>query len=258
VRSVVVYESVCGNTGQLAHAVADVLAARGSVELVAVGQATSSSVQGADLLAVGAPTHAWGMSWPWTRRIADRSRYRLAQPAIGTREWLRLLGPGHGQAAAAFDTEFESLLGLGLGSRGIARRLRRRGYRLTARPARFFVETTAGPRCHGELGSGPRVGRGACGVDPDVSDNRDQRTVTHPWDHLGVVDVEESSNTQLICGEAIGEAARPVTRNAVHRPGRMSRHSRPTARASKNLQQHPAPHSGPNNRKGSHANRCWC
>ena len=72
-RSVVVYESVCGNTAQVAHAIADTLAAHGTVELVAVAQATSSLVQGADLLVVGAPTHVWGMSWPWTRRIADRA-----------------------------------------------------------------------------------------------------------------------------------------------------------------------------------------
>jgi hypothetical protein len=149
-RSVVVYESVCGNTGHLAHAIADVLAAHGSVELVAVGQATSPFLQGADLLVVGAPTHMWGMSWPWTRRIANRSSDRQAQPTVGMREWLRRLGPGHGQMAAAFDTGFESLLGLGSASHGIARRLRRRGYRLVVRPARFFVETTDGPLGQGE------------------------------------------------------------------------------------------------------------
>jgi Flavodoxin domain len=150
-RSVVVYESVCGNTAQVAHAIADALAAHGSVELVAVGQATSSLVQGADLLVVGAPTHVWGMSWPWTRRIADRATDHQAQPTVGVRQWLRRLGPCHGQMAAAFDTEFQSLFGLGAASHGIVRRLRRRGYRLVGRPARFFVETTDGPLCQGEL-----------------------------------------------------------------------------------------------------------
>jgi Flavodoxin domain len=176
---VVVYESVSGNSAQLARAVADVLAAHGSVELVAVGDATSSSVQGADLLVVGAPTHVWGMSWPWTRRIADRSR-RAAQPAIGMRDWLRRLGPGHGHAAAAFDTEFESLLGLGSASRGIARRLRRRDYRLAARPARFFRRDNRRPALPGRTCSGPEVSRRTRGVDLDVSDNRDQRILTHP------------------------------------------------------------------------------
>jgi hypothetical protein len=114
--------------------VADALAAHGTAEVVAVGEVNSSIVECADLLVVGASTHVWGMSWGWTRRIANRSPHRPAQGQAGVRDWLRRLEPGHGQAAAAFDTEFESLFGFGAASRGIARRLRRRGYGLVARP----------------------------------------------------------------------------------------------------------------------------
>jgi|SRR5579859_2468901 len=170
-RSVVVYESICGNTRQLAYAIADILAVRGTVEVFAVGEADGVSLRGADLLVVGAPTHVWGMSWRWTRRIADPSRGRPDQPPVGVREWLRLLGPGRGQSAAAFDTEFRSALGLGAASRGIARRLRRRGYRLVARPARFFVETTNGPLCQGELARAQQWAAELAGLPLDWSTN---------------------------------------------------------------------------------------
>ena len=149
--SVVVYETLRGNTRQIAHAVANVLAEHGTVEVLSVDEANSASIPRVDLLVIGAPTHVWGMSWHWTRRIANRSYDRADGARVGIRDWLRQVGPGHGQAGAAFDTEFRTALGVGAASRAIARRLRRRGYRLIDKPTRFAVETTVGPLCEGEL-----------------------------------------------------------------------------------------------------------
>jgi hypothetical protein len=58
----------------------------------------------------------------------------------GLREWLHDLASGHGVPAAAFDTRMDGpTLFTGQASRGIAQRLRRRGYRITGPVQSFMV-----------------------------------------------------------------------------------------------------------------------
>ena len=63
-RAVIVYESMYGNT----RAVAETVAAELGGSAVSVADASADDLAGADLLVVGAPTHAWNMSRPSTRR----------------------------------------------------------------------------------------------------------------------------------------------------------------------------------------------
>ena len=58
---------------------------------------------------------------------------------------------GHGRAAA-FDTRFDKPAFLtGSAAKGIAKRLRQRGFELVAEPESFFVLGTEGPLKDGEL-----------------------------------------------------------------------------------------------------------
>jgi Flavodoxin domain len=147
VRALVVYESMYGNTRVVAARVADGLRPTHEVSLVPVGQATDDLVAKADLLVVGGPTHIHGLSSAASRQMAVRAagkegsalRLDADAPGLGLREWLDRTGHGHA-LAAAFDTRFNGVpLFTGRASRGIARRLRRHGYRLIAAPESFAV-----------------------------------------------------------------------------------------------------------------------
>jgi hypothetical protein len=146
-RALVVYESMYGNTCVVAGNVADALRASHEVTLVPVGRATRELVAGADLLVAGGPTHMHGMSSAASRRMAvqaagkEGSTLSLDPAATGPglRDWLDGIGRGN-VLAAAFDTRLNGVpLLTGRASRGIARLLRRHGYRLIAAPESFLV-----------------------------------------------------------------------------------------------------------------------
>jgi hypothetical protein len=104
---------------------------------------------GADLIVVGGPAHAHGMSRASTRRMAaeqahkDDSTVSLdhGAPAAGPglRDWFGSLG--HLTAhAAAFDTRFDALAAFtGRASKGIARQLGEHGLSLLVPPESFLI-----------------------------------------------------------------------------------------------------------------------
>ena len=144
-RSVVVYESFYGNTEAIARAIAEGLSRHGEAEALAVGAVEASTLSDVDLLVVGAPTHVWGLP-------RARTRASAAADATGplVRDWLAGVPAGNGRPAAAFATRLGSpRLVTGSAASGIARRLRRRGWK-AATPATFIVTGTAGPLAEGE------------------------------------------------------------------------------------------------------------
>jgi hypothetical protein len=104
-RALVVFESMFGNTQAIAQAVADGLAIRMEVDLLEVGSAPAAVPGGVDLLVVGAPTHAFGMSRPATRQsAAQQAPAGLVSKGHGLREWLTALSIGAPDVVAvAFD-----------------------------------------------------------------------------------------------------------------------------------------------------------
>jgi hypothetical protein len=150
VKVAVVYESWFGNTRVVAESIA--LALRGVAEVtLARVEEPVPDLEGIDLLIVGAPTHAHGLSSAATREGAIAQRGGGGHAGVGVRGWLRQLPPGGGPRVAAFDTRLErSPLLVGSAARGIARRLERRGYELAAPPQSFFVCGSAGPLEEGE------------------------------------------------------------------------------------------------------------
>ena len=146
-RALVVYESMYGNTHEIARNIADGLRSNYEVTLVPVAEATANLVAGADLLVAGAPTHVHGLPSVATRRMAaraaakDGSALRMDPDAgdPGLPEWLNDLGHRDG-LAAAFDTRIKGVPVItGRASRAIARLLKRHGYRLAAAPESFLV-----------------------------------------------------------------------------------------------------------------------
>lgn len=146
-KALVVYESMFGNTELVAKEVAAGLAMHVSVDLRWVGDAPP--VDGYDLIVVGGPTHAFSMSRPGTREDAVRQGATAVLDG-GVREWLAGLPVGH-EEVATFDTRVDKVRRLpGSAARGMAKSLRRKGYRPVVAPESFYVRDTAGPLLPGE------------------------------------------------------------------------------------------------------------
>jgi Flavodoxin len=149
--AIVVYESIYGNTRDVAEAIA---AGLGDARAVSVHEAISS-VTKADLLVVGGPTHVHGLTSKRSRSMAvEQAQGMLESGAAdehGLRDWLADLPTVANAQAAAFDTRAHgSPVVTGSASKGIARRLRRHGYQLVGTES-FVVDGTEGPLADGEV-----------------------------------------------------------------------------------------------------------
>lgn len=152
-RAVVVYESMFGNTRAVAEAVASGIreaVVPADVTVVPVGTAAPEMVEEADLVVVGGPTHAHGMSRASTRAAApdyvrrSHGGLRLDDAAAGpgVRDWFDTLGQTD-TSAAAFDTRVKGPAAItGKASKGIRRELRHHGFALVGEPESFFVDRT--------------------------------------------------------------------------------------------------------------------
>jgi Flavodoxin len=161
----IVYESMFGNTHEVAQAIGDGIRNAqpdADVQCVAVPDASPELIESTDLLVVGGPTHIRGMTSGFSRKIgvsgeekaeaAGEPTHDLEEDAEGpgVREWFDGLPKlKAGGQAAAFDTRLASAMAGGA-ARGIARRLRRHGYRVLGEPEGFIVDNSYGPLRSGE------------------------------------------------------------------------------------------------------------
>lgn len=149
---VVVHESMFGNTRRVAEAVARGAREGGlEVRIGSVHEVDPQDLPADALLVVAAPTHALSLSRPNTR--ADAVRQGAPEPAgpLGMREWLAALPVADGRPCATLDTRVRQVRRLPANASRVAgKALRRRGYRLVARPEGFLVEDTRGPLFGGE------------------------------------------------------------------------------------------------------------
>ena len=155
-KSIVMYESIYGNTRRVAEAIVEGL---GDAQALHVADVDDRALADIDLLVVGGPTHMHGMATSLSRKLAvDGAKEDghadvdpRAAEGPGLRGRLTQLA-GDGRRAAAFDTRIDRSPALvGSAARGIARRLRHRGYELAAEPESFFVDDAEGPLADGEL-----------------------------------------------------------------------------------------------------------
>ena len=152
-KALVVYESMFGNTEQVAQAITAGLAAHGDVNLVEVTKAPPEITEPVDLIVVGGPTHAFSMTRESTRQDAVKQGASHGSTAVGVREWLARLHKGrHPELVATFDTKVDKVRHLpGSAARGEAHVARRLGYRTAVKPMSFFVQGVSGPLLDGEL-----------------------------------------------------------------------------------------------------------
>ncbi|OLT20442.1 hypothetical protein BJF81_16015 [Ornithinimicrobium sp. CNJ-824] len=144
--TLVVYESAFGNTRTVAEAVAAGLG--DGTEVLDVASAPPLADVVADLLVVGGPTHAFGMSRPQTRE--DAASRGGTPPATGIREWLEASGPV-ALRVATFDTHTRRPNLPGTAAKAAAKKLRALGCTVVADPEKFWVHGDQGPLLDGEV-----------------------------------------------------------------------------------------------------------
>jgi len=148
-RGVVVYESMFGNTRRVAEMITQALADAMEVRLLRADAVVAEDVQGIDLLVVGAPTHAWSMPRPNTRKGAPNNVRRPGSDLVlepnadtspGVREWLETLDDVHA-LAAVFDTRFNAPVMLtGRAATGIEKALQQHGFVMMSASESFRVD----------------------------------------------------------------------------------------------------------------------
>lgn len=144
-KALVVYDSVFGNTEQVARAIARALDPQGEVRALRVGDVTAADLVELALLVVGSPTRGFN-------------------PTPATKTFLNDLTANifYGVKVAAFDTRIaveetnspilKPLVKIfGYAAKPIASRLQKKGGELAAPPEGFIVEGTEGPLREGEL-----------------------------------------------------------------------------------------------------------
>ncbi|GAA4476781.1 flavodoxin family protein [Enteractinococcus fodinae] len=147
-RALIIYESAWGNTTAVAEAVSEGLTEHDiEVDVRAVQDAPALHQVQVDLLVVGAPTHAFGLSREATRQEAHNRGGELI--ATGVREWLES-GPVS-LSVATFDTHVRRPNLPGHASRKAAKKLKKLGCTLLVDPESFDVEDYEGPLSPGEL-----------------------------------------------------------------------------------------------------------
>ena len=146
-KAMVVYDSVFGNTEQIAQAIGNTLGSPENVETLRVGNVKPEQLTALELLIVGSPTRGF-------------------KPTPAINSLLKSIPKNglEGVKVAAFDTRFtvdeiESAVFIlpilvkifGYAAKPISGRLQKKGGELIIPPEGFFVEGTEGPLKEGEL-----------------------------------------------------------------------------------------------------------
>jgi len=143
-NTLIVYDSLYGNTEKIAQAIGAALP--GDVQVLRVGQMNTADLAAVDLLFVGSPTH----------------RFR---PTEATASFLKDIPKNglKGVKVAAFDTRYTqstvdkiAVLSFfvrlfGYADKRIADLLKKKGGELAVPPEGFYVDDTEGPLLEGEL-----------------------------------------------------------------------------------------------------------
>jgi flavodoxin len=134
-RALVLYDSLHGNTAEVAQAIGDALP--GEVSVSHVGEVSTDELEAADVLVVGSPTHGGWFTEPikgWLEQVPATAIKGIHVAVFDTRTPPTILSRLFGFAAPR-----------------IASRLERIGLTVLVPPEGFIVEGIKGPLAEGEL-----------------------------------------------------------------------------------------------------------
>ena len=133
-KAIVVYDSVYGNTEEIARAIGDAI--NGEVNVLRAGEVDLPDMESVDLFIVGSPTQGGRPLQPVQDLIE-----KLPESSL------------KGTNVAAFDTRLTAkwVVIFGYAAGRIAKNLEKKGGNLVASPEGFFVKGGKGPLKEGEL-----------------------------------------------------------------------------------------------------------
>jgi flavodoxin len=160
-KVLVIYESMFGNTEQIARAVAAGLGESVDVQVIEVTDAPTEPDPEVALIVAGGPTHAFSMSRESTRADAISKGAHEGERELGLREWMAALPSGqHTEKMATFDTKIKSMRHLpGSAAKSAAKAAHHHGYESVARAESFYVDDVDGPLLDGETDRARAWGR---------------------------------------------------------------------------------------------------
>ena len=148
-KAIVVYDSVYGNTEQIALAIADALETQAEVAHFRISDVQAEQLAGVELLIVGSPTQRFrstAVISSLLKGLADKSLKGVKVAAFDTR---LTMGKIEETPALAF---FVRLFGhSAYAAKPIADMLKKKGGKLIVPPEGFYVEGMEGPLAQGEL-----------------------------------------------------------------------------------------------------------
>ncbi|WP_026926935.1 flavodoxin domain-containing protein [Granulicoccus phenolivorans] len=157
--TLIVYESLYGNTAEIAEAIAAGVRNSGQqVQTVGTDTAPTEIPGEVTLLVVGGPTHAFSMSREQTR--SDAADHGAAVVNTGLREWIDRVSPRADLPVITFDTRVKVPLLPGSAAKAADKVLHRRGFEHAARGESFWVADTDGPLKPGEIERATHWGEG--------------------------------------------------------------------------------------------------
>ncbi len=150
--ALVLVESSFGNTRTIAEAIREGLATHIEAEVLDIALAPELLSPNVDLLIVGGPTHAFGMSRPETRADAIRQGAPATETRVGLREWIAgLLPDGPRPPVVTFDTRTRHRWIPGSAASQAAAALAQLGFPSAAPRQSFRVDDVPGPLMPGEV-----------------------------------------------------------------------------------------------------------
>jgi flavorubredoxin len=127
-RAVIIYDTKFGNTEKVAEALAEGMKKQGvKVDCINIGEVDISKLGDYDLLAIGGPTHALGLSKPMKDFLKELENVKLG-----------------GKRAFAFDTKYKSRLAGSAGKR-IEKKLKKLGMIIVKSHISAIVKGGEGP-----------------------------------------------------------------------------------------------------------------
>jgi flavodoxin len=135
-KTLIVYDSIFGNTEQIAQAIGNALGSQQDVEILRVSNVKPEQLMELELLIVGSPTYAGRPTPPIQDFLNKASESNI-----------------NGVNVAAFDTRVSAKFAriFGYAAEKIAVNLKRKGGTLIAAPEGFIVNDKEGPLKEGEL-----------------------------------------------------------------------------------------------------------
>ena len=144
-KALVIYDSVFGNTEQIARAMGDALGFQAQVNVLRVDAVQPEHLMGLNVLIVGSPTRAFSPTPAIKNLLKDIAPNGLQGVKVAAFDTRMVLSDVNSRILAALVKLF------GYAAQPIADRLKKKGGILIVSPEGFFVEDSEGPLKDGEL-----------------------------------------------------------------------------------------------------------